>query len=1067
MCRMTKKHSAVICNMVDLKHQLDILDVLKQIKTSLIVHSKYRLDMVLLLLIECWLHCSKTDKPRSEVNKKDVKHLDQLTNIVHEERAKHIRVENVSDAIEGIIVGDVPEVSYRQSTVFHKNGETSSPGKELDHPLVVDSSSVTTTSSVSKENLHDFTDRTISTFGEQDIRGVSIDLDRNDGVPLQEVKSTNIACEAYDFSTFNTSLDLSDFDEDEFDGIISKDLASIENVNAQEFSDIQLSPGCIQVSEETDDPIMFNIHFDEPRQGWNEQHNFLRELDCHDDYCADECRGETKDDEKISETKLDSGLGDSIKTISVDCSSVSVLPYDKSEGYCASWIILDDASSKGKNENLSNEGTHILSTPEDKILTLFNTPNVSLWSYTNVTFCRNFKKETKWMVFRRRRSNDSFFGYESYHSDEQSINDSSFSPLCKFRLKIRHAGDSDGNTSDCDKCNYGMSSSRVNLFDIPINEESEKSVPVIIFPSLHGSAIRFLCSVEYIVLPVSLKTYFKRVTEGTFTREEMMAYEWIRYASFNSFPRSIDMSTTRLANAGFYSTGQGTQARCFCCKVTHDQWSRGDDPYEVHRRISPNCPFLRGEAHCPQNIPIYQQDEEITSRVNDNSRHPMQAQRTPTTEIINPASAQAISALGTDYDVENGQESLKRTEPSSQSSPGIEQKESSHRNHLTIQQNKDGRQYSDNNQSMQNGTALPVYIDDNRKTQSSRPENQGVPVSARERAPLSIAQQPTDDAYNTDYRNPGNFYLPSRNAKEGNAPDNQSTNRSGGHLTTTEGPKHSNYQMLEERIQSFNGWPVHLDQTPQLMAEAGFFYVGIQDYVRCFQCGGGLKNFERGDNPWVEHTRWYPQCAYVLAKMGQRFVDAVAKKQTELLAAQQSGQNVIDTSPSKSASVNQSDSSGSRAAQDSVNPYIVSPGKQASSNQNTNQIINATKGHSTQSRPVYRNVDARLSGPVSLAYPASGNTHGHSNGKSKEHYSQREALNVPEASSMPPFDPQSLIEEYSRLRNTSRCKVCQQRDAVIAFLPCGHLATCETCAPTQTACCVCQKKILASIKTYK
>ncbi|KAK3601376.1 hypothetical protein CHS0354_037691 [Potamilus streckersoni] len=1055
MCRLTKRHSSAKYNCFCRRHQPDILGCSKQIKTSLIPDIKCWLCYMPVIFHRAYcLHYIKKVKTEKEANEKDAKQLNHSTNIFHAERLRDRR-DNiiVSDVKERIIVRDVPEVFHTLNTGVHENSDILFARNDLDKRLFLDVSSLNIAPSLSMANLHDCTDNAIGNFEEQDFSGVISDLDRNDGANLQEVKSTNISWETSNSTAFDNILDLRDFEQDDLERIITVNSASIDNADLQEVRDLKCSHGCIQLSEETDDPVISNIHLDETRHGLN---YFLKRFDNTDNYSGDECRGEIKDEGKISETKLDSGLGDSIKTISIDCSLTSVS--NESEGNCASGILLENACTK--DENLSYDGTHIVPTPEGKIATLFNIQNLHLWSYTNVTLYRNLRKKKKWMLCRRRKQ-DSSLGYESSHSFEQSISDESSHHLCEFLLQVRCAGDSYGNTSNCNKCNHVLSVSSAKVFDIPLIEESEKAVPIILFPWLIGSEIRFICPVEYIVMPASLKNYFNKVTKGTLTREEMMAYEWIRYASFHSFPRSIDMSSTRLANAGFYSTGSGTQARCFCCKVTHDRWSRGDDPYEVHRRISPNCPFLRVEAHCPQNIPIYQQDDQNTSRVNENSCHPMQAQHTPSIERINPASAQASSALARDSAVQNEQESFKKSGLIPKSSTRTETKETSDSNHFAIQPNTAGRQYSYNNQSMQNDALLAAHIDDNRITQISRPEARGLPVSTLEGAPLSIAQQPTDDAHNTEYSNPENFsFRPHQDSRVGNVPGNQSTSPSRGPLRTTERPKHLDYQIMEQRIKSFTGWPLRLDQTPQQMAEAGFFYVGVQDYVRCFQCGGGLRNFEPGDNPWIEHTRWYPQCAYVRGKKGQRFVDAVAKKQQELLA-QQGSQNVIDTFPSNSASLNQSASTGSRPSRDSASLKEDSPGKQASLNKNANQIIAALSGHSKQ------NVDARLFGPASLAYLVPGNTPEHLNRRARENDSQQEAFNVPETSSMPPFDPKSILEENARLRNSSRCKVCQQREAVIAFLPCGHLATCESCAPTQTVCCVCHKKILASIRTCK
>ncbi|XP_033740766.1 uncharacterized protein LOC117327746 [Pecten maximus] len=95
-------------------------------------------------------------------------------------------------------------------------------------------------------------------------------------------------------------------------------------------------------------------------------------------------------------------------------------------------------------------------------------------------------------------------------------------------------------------------------------------------------------------------------------------------------------------------------------------------------------------------------------------------------------------------------------------------------------------------------------------------------------------------------------------------------------------PRYPNYAVLTVRSSTFNGFPNHLDQTPLQMAQAGFFYAGYGDYVRCFFCGGGLRNWEPGDDPWVEHARWFPRCAYVKQNKGQTFINMVLQRQREL-----------------------------------------------------------------------------------------------------------------------------------------------------------------------------------------
>ena len=57
-----------------------------------------------------------------------------------------------------------------------------------------------------------------------------------------------------------------------------------------------------------------------------------------------------------------------------------------------------------------------------------------------------------------------------------------------------------------------------------------------------------------------------------------------------------------------------------------------------------------------------------------------------------------------------------------------------------------------------------------------------------------------------------------------------------------------------------------------------FNVTGRQDIVYCFQCGEGLRNWDPEDEPWEEHARHFPDCAYVEQMKGARFVlDMVLK----------------------------------------------------------------------------------------------------------------------------------------------------------------------------------------------
>jgi len=59
-----------------------------------------------------------------------------------------------------------------------------------------------------------------------------------------------------------------------------------------------------------------------------------------------------------------------------------------------------------------------------------------------------------------------------------------------------------------------------------------------------------------------------------------------------------------------------------------------------------------------------------------------------------------------------------------------------------------------------------------------------------------------------------------------------------------------------------------------------------------------------------------------------------------------------------------------------------------------------------------------------------------------------------------------LEDENRSLRRMRECKVCLSAEVGVVFLPCGHLATCVSCAPTLTNCPVCRSHIQATVRTF-
>jgi len=84
-----------------------------------------------------------------------------------------------------------------------------------------------------------------------------------------------------------------------------------------------------------------------------------------------------------------------------------------------------------------------------------------------------------------------------------------------------------------------------------------------------------------------------------------------------------------------------------------------------------------------------------------------------------------------------------------------------------------------------------------------------------------------------------------------------------GYINLEGGPAEPQYVTEHSRLQTFSSWPPGLSQRPEEMAQAGFYYVGRSDQVKCFYCNGGLQSWQPDDDVVAEHRKWFPTCVFL------------------------------------------------------------------------------------------------------------------------------------------------------------------------------------------------------------
>lgn len=310
-------------------------------------------------------------------------------------------------------------------------------------------------------------------------------------------------------------------------------------------------------------------------------------------------------------------------------------------------------------------------------------------------------------------------------------------------------------------------------------------------------------------------------------------------------------------------------------------------------------------------------------------------------------------------------------------------------------------------------------------------------------------------------------------------------------------------------------------------ARAGFYYSGDEDNVRCWYCGGGVRHWGRDDDPWEEHARLYPDCEFLLQQKGPEFISEISSRQRAntpeppaMIQTARYSSSSSDESPYSSFHIpglprfssylNDNQQSGYNQP-----PQVVDPREEEAKRKRMleealnsegmlmavdmgfdlkmikrtikNKIRNSDRGFaSTQDF-----LDALLSAPP---------------GRSDSSSDSDEDEQVPPVSSITPvtptqapttsttvsilpstsgaqggdvqprvspsaggdadLDPKKMDEKLREYEQEKRCKVCLDRDAVVVFVPCGHLCTCIPCANALRNCPLCRKRITKSMKIY-
>ncbi|XP_028581991.2 baculoviral IAP repeat-containing protein 2 isoform X4 [Podarcis muralis] len=516
-----------------------------------------------------------------------------------------------------------------------------------------------------------------------------------------------------------------------------------------------------------------------------------------------------------------------------------------------------------------------------------------------------------------------------------------------------------------------------------------------------------------------------------------LSCELYRMSTFSTFPQNVPVSERSLARAGFYYTGVKDKVKCFSCGLMLDNWKKGDKALDKHKQLYPSCNFVK-------------------------SLTPLNNLGSSFNSAFSPPTAFGLS--------------------------------SSHSPTPAANMDQVGY-FSGSFSSFPHDPVTSRAVED---LSHLRPKTVNYAMSAE------------DDRLHTFESWPLTFLSPSSLAKAGfyyiGPADKVACFACGGQLSNWE-PKdnamseHRRHfpncpfveQMCDQtsftvsnmsmqtyvmRLNTFKTWPAAVPVQPPRLADAGFYYVGRNDDVKCFCCDGGLRCWESGDDPWVEHAKWFPRCEYLRHMKGQEFVHQIQVRFPHLLEQLLS---TSDTPVDENVEPRDEKNEEEKVVQAEE---VTSDLSLIRKNRNalfqrltcvlpilesllTSKVINDVEYHVIKQKTQTPLQARELIDTILVKGNTAANIFRNCLQECdfvlyKDLFEEKKMPYIPteDVSGLP------MEEQLRRLQEERTCKVCMDKEVSIVFIPCGHLVVCKECAPSLRKCPICRGTIKGTVRTF-
>lgn len=574
-----------------------------------------------------------------------------------------------------------------------------------------------------------------------------------------------------------------------------------------------------------------------------------------------------------------------------------------------------------------------------------------------------------------------------------------------------------------------------------------------------------------------------------------------RLRTFVLWPSDSAVDPARLAKSGFCYTGKDDEVVCFSCQGHIKDWQYGDIVQRKHVELFPNCDFVNNKS---TNVPLVNsrltENDKISRRISEptiNNTSPITKvqkqlsvaekylERSPCSNEVKSRTTSSISlSLETLFQEMKSEEKRLRTFKNGWPVLFIDTKELACAGFFYLGS-------SDKVQCPFCGVIVMNWeVGDKPLAEHRRhfPEctylsTLHVHRNCKLTGEISWFKGKGSDVCGKDE---GIFMSPTRSENKLLDKSQEHTKLEDLGVSLHRGPAHPQQATLAARLRSYISWPETAPIKKEDLANAGFFYIGISDHTKCFHCDGGLCSWEEGDDPWVEHARWFCNCSFVRLNKGDDFIKScIAKYPAEEPATKD---RATDSSPMVADIITETEEAMKSGLIQAVletgvfSPYLVraavmrqlkETGSLFTSVDDVCEAVAFLQHQLEKELPQQLRVDDSLVDTLNIKVTSVDKTgrdgdmqvvpHAAAAGEAckKPEKTEKKTVNIVKEPS-----GGNLEEENRFLKDQRLCKVCMDNEVGVVFLPCGHLLTCTFCAPALKLCPMCRKAIQATVRAY-